>query len=121
MASALSAISSLIASTTGSSTQANQASGLQKQLQALQKQLASTDCITCSDTRQNNQQVINQQIQKVQTQLAQAQPSQSAPSQQANNSNNNANSGQSSQSQSGGTSAPSISFSHLGGLINTTA
>ena len=118
MASALSAISSLIASTTGGSASANQASGLQKQLQALQKQLASTDCIACDDTRQNNQQLINRQIQKVQTQLSQVQPT---SSQQIGN-GDNANSARSPQNaNSAGPSTPTISFSHLGSLINTTA
>ncbi|HEY4318959.1 MAG TPA: FlxA-like family protein [Herbaspirillum sp.] len=123
MASAISAIGSLIASTTGSSGGANQASALQKQLQALQQQLSTVDCETCSDTRQANEQQINRQIQKVQTQLAQVQPADKSNS--ADKIDLNRSQSAAGQNGAGGSSnagsAPVFSFSHLGSLIDTTA
>jgi hypothetical protein len=126
MGAAISAISSLIASTTGSSGGATQLTGLQKQLQALQTQLSSLSIEPCSDTRQSEQQQVNRQIQKTQSQIAQLQPS--ATDKAANTQRQGDNTvpaqhktGAVAPAQASAIAAPTISFSSLGSLIDTTA
>jgi uncharacterized protein HemX len=126
MGAAISPISSLIASTTGSSGGATQLTGLQKQLQALQTQLSSLCIEPCTDTRQAQQQQVNRQIQKTQSQIAQLQPS--ATDKTANTQKQDGNTlseqhkvGAVAATAASATAAPTIRFSGLGSLIDTMA